>query len=134
MINGINHITISVRDIDSAFRFYKAVLGLVPIMKSSRSAYFLAGTTWLALNQETKHEPSKSYGHIAFDSDVDSFSTFVARVRASGVVEWQANTTEGESLYFLDDSGNKLEIHASSLEARVLKGKAEWGQEVVWYV
>jgi len=134
MLRGINHVTISVRDIDSAFRFYREILGLAPVMKSSRSAYLLAGATWIALNQEGDHTPSKSYGHIAFDIGVESFAAFAAGLRKSGVREWQTNTTEGESLYLLDDSGNKLEIHASNLEVRIAKGKAEWGEDVEWFV
>ncbi len=55
MINGINHITISVKNIDSAFLFYKDILKLKPVMKSNRSAYFLAGKVWLALDQQEKY-------------------------------------------------------------------------------
>jgi predicted enzyme related to lactoylglutathione lyase len=36
MINGINHITISVKNIDSAFLFYKDILYLKPVIKSNR--------------------------------------------------------------------------------------------------
>jgi catechol 2,3-dioxygenase-like lactoylglutathione lyase family enzyme len=49
MIDKINHITISVNNIDSAFDFYKNILNLNPVMKSEFSAYFLAGKTWIAL-------------------------------------------------------------------------------------
>ena len=36
-----------------------------------------------------------------------------------GVTLWQANHSEGESLYFLDPDGHKLEIDASDLHARI---------------
>lgn len=39
--------------------------------------------------------------------------------RRSYAIIWQDNWTEGESLYFLDPNGHKLEIHASDLAARL---------------
>jgi len=35
------------------------------------------------------------------------------------VAFWQRNHSEGDSLYFLDPDGHKLEIHASDLNARI---------------
>ena len=67
MINGINHITISVKDINSAFKFYKNILKLKPVMKSNRSAYFLAGKTWIALDQKENFIISENYSHICFN-------------------------------------------------------------------
>jgi len=55
MINGINHITISVKNIDTVFIFYRNVLKLKPVMKSNRNAYFLAGKIWIALDQKEKY-------------------------------------------------------------------------------
>ena len=43
MNNGINHINISVADVDGSFLFYKDILGFKPLCKSEGSAYFLAG-------------------------------------------------------------------------------------------
>jgi hypothetical protein len=47
---------------------------------------------------------------------------------------WKENETEGDSFYFLDPSGNKFELHYSSLRNRIEDGKANWGSEVTWYV
>ena len=41
------------------------------------------------------------------------------RIKNSGAEIWQENWTEGDSLYFVDPNGHKLEIHASDLEARL---------------
>jgi catechol 2,3-dioxygenase-like lactoylglutathione lyase family enzyme len=49
MISGINHLTWTVKDIEESFAFYVDVLGFAPLMKSERSAYFLAGDVWIAV-------------------------------------------------------------------------------------
>ena len=134
MVDGINHITFSVGDIASAFVFYREVLGLVPVMRSPKSAYLMAGATWIALVEERDRSPSEGYGHVCFHVDESIFEEYVEGLRRRGIREWQPNRTEGKSLYFLDDSGNRLEIHSSSLKNRVLRGKAEWGDEVEWFV
>lgn len=41
-------------------------------------------------------------------SPVD-FVAVVARIRAAGASEWKDSSSEGESLYFLDPNGHRLE-------------------------
>ena len=133
MINGVNHITISVKDINNAFDFYKDVLKLKPVMKSSRIAYFCSGGMWIALNQDEVYKPSDNYAHIAFNVPESHYDQFVESVKKNNILEWQQNRSEGDSLYVLDDSGNKLEIHFSSLEQRVANGKKHYGKDVQWF-
>ena len=134
MINGINHITISVKNIDSAFLFYKDILKLKPVMKSNRSAYFYAGKTWIALDQREQYVLSENYSHVCFNVPKKYFESFCSRIKNCGINEWQKNETEGDSLYILDDSGNKLEIHFSRLRDRIKYGKKHWDGNVKWFV
>jgi catechol 2,3-dioxygenase-like lactoylglutathione lyase family enzyme len=134
MISGINHITISVKNIDSAFLFYKNVLKLKPVMKSNRSAYFLAGKIWVALDKKEKYIPSENYSHICFNVPKKHYKHYVEKLRENTIMEWQENQTEGDSIYLLDDSGNKLEIHFSTLIERIKFGKKHFGNDVEWYV
>lgn len=120
MISAINHATLSVRDIDEAFRFYREVLQLKPLAKrKNKSAYFLAGEDWIALVQ-AKGEVStpSSYAHLAFSVSRKEFDATSARIKESGATIWQENSSPGESLYFLDPSGNRLEIHTGSWRSR----------------
>lgn len=133
MIDGLNHLTLSVRSIPRAFAFYRDILGLRPVMRSARSAYFRAGRTWIALVEEAGAVPSTSYAHAAFNLPAGEFAAFIARLRGAGIREWQENRTEGESIYFLDDSGNRLEIHCASLEDRIRAGKLDWDGPVEWF-
>jgi catechol 2,3-dioxygenase-like lactoylglutathione lyase family enzyme len=134
MINGINHITLSVKDIDESFKFYKEILGLKPIMKSKISAYFTAENTWIALTKDECKTNKSDYSHIAFNIDSKKFNTLKNRIKDYGAKEWQENKTEGYSFYFLDPSGNKLEIHSTSLEDRIKYGRQHWGKDVEWFV
>ena len=55
---------------------------------------------------------------IAFDVAAEDFGAL--RVRIVEVADlWKANTSEGESVYFLDPDGHKLEVHLGSLETRL---------------
>jgi catechol 2,3-dioxygenase-like lactoylglutathione lyase family enzyme len=136
MITGINHITLAVRDVEESFKFYAEVLDFKPIQKSPISAYFLAGDTWLALakDQNARSEPWPEYTHIAFTVSQKDFSAMKERIVKSGAKEWQENWTEGDSFYFVDPNGHKLEIHASDLERRIETGKQQWGDNVQWFV
>ena len=42
MINGINHITLSVKDVEKSFEFYKDIMSLKPVAKWKNGAYLTA--------------------------------------------------------------------------------------------
>ena len=134
MINGINHVTISVKNIEKAFFFYKEILKLKPVMKSSRSAYFLAGKIWIVLDKRKTFKECENYAHISFNVSKKLYKTFITEIKKNRVKEWHKNETEGDSLYILDNSGNKLEIHCSTLENRIKHGKTYYDKDTEWYV
>jgi catechol 2,3-dioxygenase-like lactoylglutathione lyase family enzyme len=116
-VSGINHITLTVRELATALAFYCDVLGCGLVVKWPTGAYLLAGDTWLALVEGTPADVSDDYTHIAFA--VDDFDVVADRIRRSGAVVWQENWTEGASLYFLDPAGHRLELHATTLADRI---------------
>lgn len=59
MITGINHITLSVRDLDESFQFYSQTLGFKPLMRHSKGAYFLAGELWFCLEADSETRSSE---------------------------------------------------------------------------
>ncbi len=125
MITGVNHITLSVKDIEESFGFYTRVLGFRPVAKWPRGAYLLAGEIWIALvlDEHVRESILPEYTHIAFTVSGEDFEVLSARIKRSGGKIWQENSTEGASLYFLDPNGHKLEIHASDLETRIRTAK-----------
>jgi catechol 2,3-dioxygenase-like lactoylglutathione lyase family enzyme len=130
MITGINHVTLSVKDVSESVDFYTGVLGLTPVARWPKGAYLLAGDLWLALvlDSHVRAGPLPEYTHVAFTVPDEDFQELSERVRASGAGIWQDNWTEGDSLYFLDPNGHKLEIHSSDLAARLDAARqAPWG-------
>jgi catechol 2,3-dioxygenase-like lactoylglutathione lyase family enzyme len=121
MITGLNHVTLSIKDVEASFAFYIQVLGLEPVAKWPKGAYLLAGDVWIALilDEHLRKEPLPEYSHIAFTVSPQDFEPMCRRIRQAGTQIWQENWTEGDSLYFVDPNGHKLEIHASDLKARI---------------
>jgi catechol 2,3-dioxygenase-like lactoylglutathione lyase family enzyme len=136
MITGINHITLAIADVERSFVFYTAVLGFRPIAKWPKGAYLLAGDTWIALvaDPHVRQAALPEYTHIAFSISAQEIGALGERIRASGAPIWQENWTEGDSLYFLDPDGHKLEIHASDLAARIATAKAQPWEGLTFFV
>jgi catechol-2,3-dioxygenase len=119
MIKGFNHITLTAKNLEESFQFYRNVLGLKALAKrKQKSAYFLAGNDWLAIVQ-SKEPASQSYAHLALSVDSTDFSKLAEKIQNSGATIWQENSSPGDSLYFSDPSGNRLEIHAGNWQSRL---------------
>lgn len=127
MIRGLNHITLAVRDIEQSLAFYSELLGLRPIATWPKGAYLLAGDLWLALvvDAAARSTALAEYSHVAFTVHPADFAQLSQAIRSAGVPLWQENWTEGDSLYFVDPNGHKLEIHASDLAARLRSARAQ---------
>lgn len=121
MIRGINHVTLAVRDLEVSFSFYVDLVGLRPVARWYKGAYLEAGSDWICLNLDpkTRIEPLPEYTHLAFSVDPDDFADAVERLHTAGAPCWQENRSPGESFYFLDPDGHKLELHVGSLESRL---------------
>lgn len=136
MITGMNHITLAVKDVKKSFAFYRDIIGLKPLCRWDKGAYFLVDKFWFCLNQDDRREINPCYTHYAFSVSPDNFQSMSERIINSGAFVFKENTSPGESLYFLDPDGHKLEIHASDWQSRVAIKKAEPGlwQDVEWFV
>ncbi len=121
MISGLNHATLAVRDLERSFCFYTDLLELKPAARWCKGAYVTAGYCWicLTLDPEARSGPLPEYTHLAFTAAPGHFAATVERLEAAGVGSWQQNRSQGESFYFLDPDGHKLELYASDLQSRI---------------
>lgn len=136
MISGINHITIAIKDLEKSFAFYRDVLGFRPLMKHSKGAYFLAGETWfcLELDSQARAVELPEDTHFAFGVSQEGFAAARERIIQSGAKSWKVNKSEGDSHYFLDLDGHKLEIHVGDWRSRLQSAKEKpWNDSLVFF-
>lgn len=121
MIQGINHINLSVKSLEESFEFYKSVLGFKPLMRKKKSAYFLAGDLWFCLEEDpaVRGATLPEYTHIAFSVEQKDFAAIALKIKNSGATIFKENHSEGDSIYFVDPNGHKLEIHVGSWQSRL---------------
>lgn len=121
MITGLNHITIAVSDLERSFHFYSHVLGFKPLMRHAKGAYLLAGDLWfcLDLDPNVRMTALPEYTHFAFSVEQRGFNGLSSKIVSSGAQLWKDNRSEGDSLYFLDPDGHKLEIHVGDWKSRL---------------
>lgn len=138
MITGINHITLSVTNLERAFDFYQHILGAKPLCRWHQGAYLTLGNIWLCLNYKPDFRPNPhpDYTHIAWNVQVQNFTTLKQQIITSGAHIFQDNSSEGESLYFCDPDGHKLEIHVGTWQTRLATKKLanDLWQEVEFFV
>lgn len=120
-ITGINHVTLAISDLERSFAFYVEIVGLRPVARWLRGAYLVAGEDWicLSLDRQARTEPVADYTHLAFSIPAAKFIARCALIRAHGAPIWKDNLSEGDSLYFLDPDGHKLELHVGGLGNRL---------------
>jgi len=122
MISGLSHITFAVSDLERSLHFYGDQLGLKLLVRWDEGAYLTAGDFWIGLILDpaaTEATNNSSYTHIAFSVALENFTALREKLLAQDTEEWQPNCSFGESFYFLDPDGHKLEIHARTLPDRL---------------
>lgn len=137
MLKSLNHLTLAVSDIASSIGFYHHLLGLPLHARWDSGAYLSCGDLWLCLSLDAqRHDiaPQESdYTHYAFSIDENDFAAFVARLAKAGVTSWKKNKSEGESFYFLDPDGHKLEAHVGNLAQRLAACRAKPYKGMVFF-
>ncbi len=135
-MQGISHLTFIVSDLARMARFLCEGLGAVEVYDSGPAGYstspekfFVLGGVWLAAMQG--QPPSqRSYQHVAFKVDAAELAGYQARLAAIGVECLPGRSRvegEGESLYFHDFDNHLFELHAGTLEQRLIRYRSNPG-------
>jgi hypothetical protein len=112
-------------------------------VKWDQGAYFLVGSQissenqfWFCLNVDSNRKPASCYTHYAFTVDLSNFKILSQKIAEAGVIIFKDNTSPGNSLYFLDPDGHKLELHVGSWQQRIEAKKENLGnwENVEWYI
>jgi hypothetical protein len=90
-------------------------------MRRQKSAYFLAGDLWFCIEEDptARAQCLPEYTHIAFSVSQNDFQTIANKIRAANTSIFKENKSEGDSIYFLDPTGHKLEIHVGNWKSRL---------------
>lgn len=124
-IRGLNHITLATTDLPRAIAFYTDGLGMALDHQWAAGAYLSAGSLWLCLSVDTHVDAQTDYTHLAFDIAPEDFDSVKAALQKAGAKIWKENRSEGESFYFTDPDGHRLELHVGSLASRLAHIKAQ---------
>jgi glutathione S-transferase fosA5 len=147
MLQGLNHLTLSVSCLETSFNFYTQTLGCKPFARWKRGAYLLAGDVWLCLSLNRDFPPrtlkdslrdrdrSKvlDYTHIAFSVLPEFLHQCRQNLEGLNLKLWQENTSEGDSLYILDPDDYQLELHVGNWQSRLLATKQAPYEEMIFY-
>ncbi len=79
----------------------------------------LVGDLWFCLFQDPTASPGTGYTHFAFSVTTEDFPSMVTRLKEAGARLWKENSSEGESLYFLDPDGYQLELRVGDWRTRL---------------
>jgi catechol 2,3-dioxygenase-like lactoylglutathione lyase family enzyme len=121
-MDGVDHINVDVNDLDACHQFYDDVLSLEllrpPEDFNGKHAMFQAGDTVVTLAETDRGEQWDEIGldhpldkaHIAFETDRSEYESLIdafdGQFPKQGPYDWG----EFEGFYFLDPSGNLLEV------------------------
>lgn len=121
MLTGLNHLTLAVVNLPRSIEFYVALPGFKLAARWDTGAYLCLGDLWFCLSLDERRAAQKQpdYTHYAFSVNQDDFEQVTACLRRRNVIEWKANSSEGDSFYFSDPDGHRLELHAGSLASRL---------------
>ncbi len=115
VIESIDHIGLSVSNLESSIEFYKELFDfeVVEKMSNSREAFIKVGEIVIGLFEVEGYASQKSTkNHISLYIDEEDFDDAVDELREKEIpiVFGPENIRNGKSVVFLDPDGNQIEL------------------------
>jgi catechol 2,3-dioxygenase-like lactoylglutathione lyase family enzyme len=115
---GYNHMTLPVRDMHEAKRFFVSALGGRVAFERSAHITVIVGGAEIGLSSESGGwtEPDAEYPHYAFHVEAEDMEALKKRLEAFGVPvsEIWSRTGNDAAAYFRDPSGNLWELYCKA--------------------
>jgi catechol 2,3-dioxygenase-like lactoylglutathione lyase family enzyme len=116
-LESFAHLSVPVRDIEQAKRFFIQVLGGEPMTTSDPATFTEVRVAGAIVGLSTRSGvctgPSAEYPHYAFYADAENFLPMIDWLKENGVATPGPWTRDGKKglMYFRDPSGNLFEIY-----------------------
>jgi catechol 2,3-dioxygenase-like lactoylglutathione lyase family enzyme len=127
-VQRLDHITITSTDPAASVRFYKEILGLVPVVEWSDEITMLeAGGTFIAIahwasGKPLSSQPAITVDHFALRVDRETYLAAPAELAAKGVaVDHESDHGICRSLYFRDPDQHLVELTCYELRGAEAK-------------
>ena len=126
-LEGIDHVALSVRDVERSAQWYMDVLGFEPRYEglwNGIPTFIAKGTTAIALfparNHDSKKTPAHAASmdmlHLAFRADRKNFLAAQRELKERGITFEFQDHEISHSIYFRDPDGHELEITTYELK------------------
>ena len=117
-VEGIDHVALTVRDVEASVAWYRNVLGLGRMHEDAwgnHPAVVGTGNTSVALFPAGRPSSSstartRGFRHLAFRVDAGNFAAARRSLEDAGVRYEFADHGISESIYFADPDGNEIEL------------------------
>ncbi|MDP2667054.1 MAG: VOC family protein [Candidatus Diapherotrites archaeon] len=115
-VNAIDHINMSVKDLEKSVRFYREVFGFEIKEDQSKDASYIIGNAHvkLCLYEDKNLHVKEGLNHFGFH--IENFDEIISRCKEMGVpvsydgaIEWK-NPARSKSIYITDPSGYVIEL------------------------
>jgi metallothiol transferase len=113
VIESINYLGLTVSNLENAIKFYKELFDFEVIENSSNQAIIREGDIFLSLYEvENYKNQENSKNRISFILDEDDFEDAVDELKAKNIpiIFGPENIRKGQSVVFLDQDANQIEI------------------------